>query len=70
MRCGDTAADLISSIYPGINTLDISNDNDQYFLDCTILTGHNDDMEIMNKQILDQIPGESQIYMSADSVQV
>lgn len=69
MRCGDNTEHLINAVYPGIGVLDTSDNNDEYFLERTILTGRNDDMEEMNKQILDRIPGESRIYRSADSVQ-
>lgn len=68
MKCGANSEHLINSVYPGISVLNTSDDNDAYFLERTILTGRNDDMEEMNKEILDRIPGESRIYRSADTV--
>lgn len=68
MRCGDKSEHLINAVYPGINVLDTSDNNDEYFLDRTILTGRNSDMDEMNKEILDRVPGDSRIYLSADTV--
>ena len=65
MRCGDTPQSLISAIYPAIGD---PGHSDQYFLDRTILSGRNDDVDELNACILDKFPGQESILWSADKV--
>ena len=37
MKCGESVDSLLDAIYPGITILDPKENNDQYFLDHTIL---------------------------------
>ena len=46
MRCGKNVASRINALYPGLATLSQNARNDQYFLDQTILTARNDDVEV------------------------
>jgi hypothetical protein len=66
MRCGDTPDSLISAIYPAIG--DPGSHPDQYFLDHTILSGRNDDVDELNAGILQKFPGEETVLWSADNV--
>jgi hypothetical protein len=65
MRCGNTPESLISAIYPAIED---PNHTDQYFLDRTILSGRNDDVDELNASILSKFPGQESILWSADKV--
>jgi hypothetical protein len=67
MRCGDTKESLIDSLYPGIDTLPPENHNN-YFLERTILSPRNDDVDQLNQSVLDHFPEEEKIFHSADSV--
>jgi hypothetical protein len=57
---------LINAIYPGIEQ--IINQEDQYYLDRTILSCKNDSVDVINSAILEHFPGEQQIFNSADTV--
>ena len=52
MKCGNDVASLINALYPGLATLSQSGTNDQYFLDQTILTARNDDVDDLNETVL------------------
>jgi len=65
MKCGNTVDDLINAIYPGIG---IEHKPDQFFLDCTILSCKNDDVDDLNQTMLAKFPGNERVLMSADSV--
>jgi len=67
--CPDnTLESLIASTYSDISGID--NIGDQYFLDRTILSAKNDDVDKINDAILDQInpDQEKHVMLSADSV--
>ncbi|KAG5716843.1 ATP-dependent DNA helicase PIF1 [Termitomyces sp. T112] len=65
MICNDNSVTgLISSTYPHID----HHQDDQYYLDCTILCGKNSDVEDINSEVLQKCPGEEKILQSADSV--
>ncbi|KNZ79132.1 ATP-dependent DNA helicase PIF1 [Termitomyces sp. J132] len=65
MICIDNSiTGLISSTYPHIS----HHLNDQYYLDQTILSSKNSDVEDINSEILQKCPGEEKILQSADSV--
>ena len=66
MRCGDTPDSLISSIYPAIAS---PGHSDQYYLERTILSGRNDDVDDLNASILQKFPGQESVFWSADSVE-
>jgi hypothetical protein len=65
MHCGNTPESLISAIYPAIED---PGHTDQYYLECTILSGRNDDVDNLNASILSKFPGEESILWSADKV--
>ncbi|KXN91254.1 ATP-dependent DNA helicase PIF1 [Leucoagaricus sp. SymC.cos] len=56
--------DLTNFIYPDIQ-LDQS---DQYFLDRTVLSSRNDEVDDINAAILERFSGEKHILMGADSI--
>ncbi|KNZ75011.1 ATP-dependent DNA helicase PIF1 [Termitomyces sp. J132] len=65
MICDDNSVTgLISSTYPHID----HHQDDQYYLDRTILSGKNSDVEDINSEVLQKCPGEEKILQSADSV--
>ena len=69
VKCDYNSVDsLINHLYPGLAVLDPVQDNDQYFLDRTILTGQNDDVDELNQVMLQRMTGEEHVYHSADSV--
>jgi ATP-dependent exoDNAse (exonuclease V) alpha subunit len=57
---------LIEMIYPGI--AGPAHPNDEYFAECLILSAHNDNVDELNKRILDAFPGRERVYHSADSI--
>lgn len=63
--CISTMENLIASIYPNLNLQGIP---DQYFLDRTILSSRNDEVDDINEAILARFPGERKLLISADSV--
>ena len=68
MSCVNTVKNLIYEVYPGLNTLNIAENHDQYFLDQTILSSRNDNVDNLNAKILDYFPGKKIVLTSADSV--
>ncbi|KNZ76826.1 hypothetical protein J132_07012 [Termitomyces sp. J132] len=65
MICDDSSIKgLISSTYPHIN----HHQDDQYYLDQTILSGKNSDIEDINSEVLQKYRGEERVMQSADSV--
>ena len=62
----NTISSLIETIYPGINQLPLP--PDQYFAERTILTSRNDDVDDINKELLQWFPGEERELLSADSI--
>ncbi|KAG5733888.1 ATP-dependent DNA helicase PIF1 [Termitomyces sp. T112] len=65
MICDDNSVTgLISSTYSHID----HHQDDQYYLDRTILSGKNSDVEDINSEVLQRCPGEEKILQSADSV--
>lgn len=67
MRVGPDVKDLIKEIYPGLDSL--PHPPDQYFLDRSILSARNDDVDSLNHDMLKIFPGEEIMFHSADSVQ-
>ena len=61
----NTVASLIETIYPGITRPNLST---EYFAECTILCCLNKDMDIVNHKVLQEFPGQSQVFYSADSI--
>ncbi|KNZ77214.1 ATP-dependent DNA helicase PIF1 [Termitomyces sp. J132] len=65
MICDDNSVTgLISSTYPHID----HHQYDQYYLDHTIFSGKNSDVEDINSEVLQRCPGEKKVMQSADSV--
>ena len=62
----NTVESLIDTIYPGVDAMPHPHDN--YFSECSILSAKNDDVDELNKRILDTFPGEERVYHSADSI--
>jgi hypothetical protein len=66
----NTVDALIDALYPAMSTLQLHDEAayDQYFLERTILSARNDDVDDLNQKLLEKIPGEERVYNSADSV--
>ena len=65
-RCREsTVASLIDTIYPGVQT---PNHPDLYFSERTILSCKNDDVDNLNKAVLDRFPGAARVFHSADFI--
>lgn len=63
----NTVESLIDSTYPGIGQ---GYKDDNYFLDRTVLSCKNDDVDDFNALILETFPGEKRVMMSSDSVRM
>jgi hypothetical protein len=63
----NTLERLIGETYPNIH---LANRSNQYFLERTILCCKNDDVDSINKTILEKMPGREKVLTSADSVDV
>ena len=59
---------LIDAIYPGISLIPENHQQDKYFLERTILSARNDDVDELNQMLLDKLSGEEKVFQSADSV--
>ncbi|KAF5390318.1 hypothetical protein D9757_002964 [Collybiopsis confluens] len=67
MRChGNTVQSLINAIYPSLNLIEINGNNDEWFMERTILCAKNDAVDEVNWLCLKCIPGEIRLYNSAD----
>jgi len=64
----NTTEALIQHIYPGLSTLPLDPPLHQYFSDRMILSSRNDDVDELNKAMLDAFSGEEQTFFSQDSV--
>ena len=58
-------AELIRKVYPNI---EINGFNSDFMCERAILSGTNADVDNINKLASDYFPGQSQIYLSADSI--
>ena len=68
MRCGDTMASLINALYSQLLAQD-QQPSDRYFLDRTILSARNVEVNEINASILSSVaPQQADTYLSADSV--
>ena len=66
MLCHDnTMESLITAIYPDIQQ---GNHPDQYFLDRSILSCTNDNVDVINSILLTSLPGPEHTFNSADTV--
>ncbi|QRV89793.1 ATP-dependent DNA helicase PIF1 [Ceratobasidium sp. AG-Ba] len=62
-------SNLIDKVYAGLANIEPqSAAADDYLRSQTILTSRNDDVLILNKKILEVFPGQSQTFLSVDSV--
>ena len=69
MRCGNNDIEsLINALYSDLLIPDHPPLPDSYFLDRTILSSKNDDVDQINSSILDLFPGDKAIFTSADSI--
>ncbi|KAJ6456620.1 hypothetical protein C8R47DRAFT_957152, partial [Mycena vitilis] len=59
---------MIDTIYPGISTIPAIHDRDKYFLERTILSARNDDVDELNQDLLHKFQGAETVFYSADSV--
>ena len=57
---------LIKTIYPHIDQP--AHLPDHYFAHRTILTSRNDDVDEINKVLLEQFPGQEREFLSADTI--
>lgn len=69
MKCGETIQSLVQTIHPGVGTMDPELDNDQYFMERTILAAQNDEVDEVNELVLNPLPGQETNFHSSDSVQ-
>ena len=65
--CRPSIDSLMSTIYHGINESD-NPPPPEYFLNRTILSAHNEDIDDINMRLLKMLPGGEYVYHSADSV--
>jgi hypothetical protein len=66
IRMPDNSVQSLSdAIYPGIAD---GNKEDDYFLQCTILSPKNDAVDDLNQFILDKVPGQETVLMSTDKI--
>lgn len=65
MLCRNDMQSLINSTYPDLH---LESHSDQYYLECTILSCKNNDVDNLNSEILVKLPEEEHVLMSADSV--
>ena len=63
----NTLEELIRMVYPNIQLQHINNPN-EYFLDRSILCCKNNDVDEINKRILEMMPGRAKVLNSADSI--
>ena len=68
MKCGESVTSLLNTVYPGISVLDPEENNDQYFLERTILNARNEDVDELNESVLQRLRGPEKIFYGADSV--
>jgi len=68
MKCGESVDSLLDTVYPGITVLDPKENNDQYFLERTILNARNDDVDELNDKVLQRLNGPVITFCGADSV--
>ncbi len=59
----NSLSELIKYIYPNIQA---GHFQDCFFLERTILSGCNDDVDEINQQVLDMFPGQETVYWSTD----
>ncbi len=59
----NSLSELIKYIYPNIQA---GHFQDRFFLERTILSGRNDDVDEINQQVLDMFPGQETVYWSTD----
>ncbi len=59
----NSLSELIKYIYPNIQA---GHFQDRFFLERTILSGRNDDVDKINQQVLDMFPGQETVYWSTD----
>lgn len=67
MKCGETIDDLISAIYPSLNLVNPTENNDAWFSEHTILCPLNDSVDDINFECLNALPGGVHTYHSADA---
>ena len=68
MKCGKSVDSLLDAVYLGITVLYPKENNDDYFLEHTILTAQNDDVEKLNESVLNRFRGLEKYFDGADSV--
>ncbi|KAF5343877.1 hypothetical protein D9757_003363 [Collybiopsis confluens] len=66
MQCGDTVESLVQAIYPGLNLIQSDNNNDEWFMERTILCAKNDAVDDLNFLCINRMQGNAQVYHSAD----
>ncbi|KAJ6523319.1 hypothetical protein B0H19DRAFT_889192, partial [Mycena capillaripes] len=68
MKPANTVESMIDTIYPGISAIPPDHQRDKYFLERTILSARNDDVDELNQMLLDKCQGEEKKIHRADSL--
>lgn len=65
----ETVEDLIEEIYPHLYNLPSMSEETirQYLSECVILAARNVDVDAINNAVLQMLPGDQKVYLSADS---
>ena len=58
---------LINTIYPGLSNIPSNHHQDQFFMERTILSARNEEVDELNQKMLDPFAGEEVIFHSADT---
>ena len=66
MSCGPAVSDLISAVYPNLQTGEAL--LDKYYLEGTILCPRNSEGDETDEEVLKTFPGEERLYSSANSI--
>jgi len=58
---------LINTIYPGLSEIPANHRQDKFFMERTILSARNEEVDELNQQLLDPFAGEEVVFHSADT---
>jgi ATP-dependent exoDNAse (exonuclease V) alpha subunit len=58
---------LINTIYPGLSEIPSNHHQDQFFMERTILSARNEEVDELNQKMLDPFAGEEIVFHSADT---
>ena len=66
MICGPAVSDIISAVYPDLQTREALPDT--YYLERAILCPRNSEVDEINEEVLKTFPREERLYSSANSI--